>query len=68
MPKGVVCLVEECIFYEDEGCTADEIQIRSNGNDIAGTAKGTLCATFEFGHPRHAKESYPESAHGHQWS
>lgn len=68
MPKGVKCLVEECVFFEQQDCSADEIEVRSNGNDITGTIKGTLCSTFEFGHPRYPKERYPDSAHGHQWS
>jgi len=48
MPKGVKCLVEECVFYSDRACTADEIEIRSNGNDIVGTSKGSMCATFLY--------------------
>ncbi len=48
MPKGVKCLVEECVFYHNEDCTAESIEVASNGNDIVGTSKGTLCATFRF--------------------
>lgn len=48
MPKGVKCLVEECVFNEHHGCSADSIEVRSNGNDIVGTDKGTLCATFSY--------------------
>ncbi|MCL6597983.1 DUF1540 domain-containing protein [Alicyclobacillus macrosporangiidus] len=48
MPKGVRCLVEECVFNERHDCVADEIEVRSNGNDIVGTSKGTECGTFRF--------------------
>lgn len=48
MPKGVKCYVEECVFYEHRDCTAESIEVRSSGNDIVGTDKGTLCATFSF--------------------
>lgn len=58
MPKGVKCWVEECVYYEHEACIAESIEVRSNGNDIVGTDKGTLCATFSYrdfddGHVRH---------------
>lgn len=49
MPNGVKCGVEECIYNDhNHNCEADSIEVLSNGNDIAGTNKGTLCATFEF--------------------
>ncbi|BCJ85382.1 DUF1540 domain-containing protein [Effusibacillus dendaii] len=49
MPNGVKCGVEECIFNDkDRNCTADAIEVLSNGNEIVGTTKGTRCATFEF--------------------
>lgn len=58
MPKGVKCLVEECVYNNDRDCVADAIEVRSNGNDIVGTDKGTLCATFAYrdfddGHVHH---------------
>lgn len=48
MPRHVRCKVEECVFNEDHGCTADEIEVLSNGNDIVGTPQGTLCATYRY--------------------
>ncbi len=48
MPKGVKCLVEECVFNEHRNCAAHNIEVASNGNDIVGTSKGTMCATFRF--------------------
>jgi hypothetical protein len=48
MPNGVRCGVEECIYNSDFACTAESIEVMSNGNDIVGTTKGTRCATFEF--------------------
>jgi hypothetical protein len=48
MPKGVECLVEECVFNDGHGCTAQRIEVRSNGNDIVGTSKGTMCGTFRY--------------------
>lgn len=58
MPKGVKCMVEECVFNEHHGCGASSIEVRSNGNDIVGTPKGTECATFRYrdfddGHVHH---------------
>ncbi|WP_067933712.1 DUF1540 domain-containing protein [Alicyclobacillus kakegawensis] len=48
MPKGVTCFVEECVFNADDRCLADAIEVRSNGNDIVGTSKGTMCRTFRY--------------------
>lgn len=55
MPNGVKCAVEECIFNDqNRNCTADSIEVLSNGNDIVGTTSGTQCATFEF--ERHSND------------
>lgn len=48
MPNAVKCGVEECIYNREQNCTAEEIEVLSNGNEIVGTTKGTRCATFEF--------------------
>lgn len=48
MPRGVICVVEECVFNRDRDCLAEEISIRSNGNDIVGTPRGTMCSTFRY--------------------
>ena len=48
MPRDVRCSVEECKYNEKKLCSADHIEVRSNGNDIVGTNKGTLCSTFEY--------------------
>lgn len=48
MPKGVRCLVEECVFHDDHDCTAKAIEVCSNGNDVVGTPRGSMCATFRF--------------------
>lgn len=48
MPKGVKCLVEECVYNEHHDCSATSIEVVSNGNDIVGSPKGTKCATFSF--------------------
>jgi hypothetical protein len=48
MPQGVHCSVEECKYNDNKDCTAKSIHVKSNGNDIVGTEKGTLCATFEY--------------------
>lgn len=46
---NIKCGVEECIYNDHQrNCTAGEIEVLSNGNDIVGTTKGTRCATFEF--------------------
>lgn len=55
MPSGVRCLVEECVFHdEQDGCTATAIEVRTNGNDIVGTPKGTLCRTFQYKDAAHS--------------
>ncbi|OFW80428.1 MAG: hypothetical protein A2201_06215 [Alicyclobacillus sp. RIFOXYA1_FULL_53_8] len=48
MPKGVKCLVQECIHNHQNDCVAEAIEVHANGNNIVGTEKGTLCATFKF--------------------
>lgn len=63
MPKGVKCLVEECVFHDEHDCVAQSIEVRSNGNDIVGTDKGTLCATFRYrdfddGHIEHQPSTH----------
>jgi hypothetical protein len=65
MPAGVKCTVEECIYNAETACEADEIEVTSNGNEIVGTNKGTMCGTFEYkDHYRTAsglsKEEYRE--------
>lgn len=53
--SNIKCGVEECIYNNHQGaCTASEIEVLSNGNNIVGTVKGTMCATFEF--ERHTNE------------
>ncbi len=51
MPGAVKCNVEECIYYEGVHCTADSILIKSNGNPIVGTVRGTMCDTFSYRNP-----------------
>lgn len=48
MPKGVRCVVEECVYNDHHACVAESIEVQSNGNDVVGTPKGTLCATFRY--------------------
>ncbi|KPV43521.1 DUF1540 domain-containing protein [Alicyclobacillus ferrooxydans] len=49
MLEGVRCVVEECIYHEPgHKCSAQSIEVRSNGNDIVGTFKGTMCSTFRY--------------------
>jgi hypothetical protein len=61
MPKGVRCVVEECVFNERHDCVAENIEVSSNGNDIVGTSKGTMCATFRY---RDFDDGYTHSEHG----
>lgn len=58
MPHGVRCTVEECKYNENKDCTANSIEVRANGNDIVGTKKGTLCATFEYRDFDDARNAY----------
>lgn len=60
---GVRCQVEECVFHDGNGCTAQSIEIRTNGNDIVGTPRGTMCATFQFQQVVHAENTHHD-AHG----
>lgn len=48
MPNGIRCVVEECVFNDHRNCTAESIEVASNGNDVVGTPKGTMCATFRY--------------------
>ncbi|QSO45787.1 DUF1540 domain-containing protein [Alicyclobacillus mengziensis] len=49
MPEGIRCMVEECIHHEPgQRCSAPEIEVRTNGNAIVGTSKGTMCHTFRY--------------------
>ncbi|MBX5436904.1 MAG: DUF1540 domain-containing protein [Alicyclobacillaceae bacterium] len=64
MPAGIRCMVEECVFNDSHACTAEAIEVRSNGNDIVGTNKGTMCATFRYrdfddGHIRPQPGAHP---------
>lgn len=65
MPSGVKCQVEECVYNAESKCGAEMIEVTSNGNDVVGTTKGTMCGTFEYkDHYRAAsglsKEEYRE--------
>ena len=69
MPAGVKCQVEECTYNNETACKAELIEVTSNGNDIVGTNKGTMCGTFEYkDHYRAAsglsKEEYRERYDG----
>ncbi|ASS75037.1 hypothetical protein CIG75_08585 [Tumebacillus algifaecis] len=55
MPAGVKCQVEECTYNKETACSAEKIEVSSNGNDVVGTNKGTLCATFEYSDHYRAK-------------
>ncbi|QQE76915.1 DUF1540 domain-containing protein [Alicyclobacillus sp. SO9] len=57
MPKGVRCYVEECAYNDRESCSADSIEVMTNGSDIVGTSKGTLCQTFIYRNYVHRDDS-----------
>ncbi|MDP9728692.1 DUF1540 domain-containing protein [Alicyclobacillus tolerans] len=67
MPNHVKCAVEECLYNQNSACSAEEIEIRTNGNPIVGTSKGTMCETFIYkdyrGHGRDAYHAHQESQH-----
>jgi len=48
MPKAVRCVVEECVYNDGQHCGADSILIKSDGNEIVGTPRGTSCDTFAY--------------------
>lgn len=69
MPAGIKCQVEECVYNKETACSADLIEVTSNGNDIVGTNKGTMCGTFEYREHYRAdsglsKEEYREKYDG----
>jgi len=41
-------MVEECVHNASKLCKADVIEVTSNGNDVVGTNKGTMCGTYEY--------------------
>jgi hypothetical protein len=47
MPE-IQCFVEECVFNQELLCHASRVEVRSNGNDVVGTSKGTMCRTFRY--------------------
>ncbi len=51
MPGAVKCNVEECVYNESLHCSADSILIKSIGNDVVGTTRGTICDTFSYRAP-----------------
>jgi len=63
MPDGVRCLVEECVYNELRACTAKAIEIQSNGNDVVGTVKGTMCDTFHYKEHYRAQEGLNKEAY-----
>lgn len=69
MPAGVKCQVEECVHNKETSCAADLIEVTSNGNNIVGTNKGTMCGTYEYKEHYRAdsglsKEEYRERFNG----
>jgi len=64
MLEGVRCFVEECKFneMEDHLCSAPSIEVTTNGNDVAGTSRGTMCQTFVYREYvfRDASRDWPE--------
>ncbi|MCY0876155.1 MAG: DUF1540 domain-containing protein [Firmicutes bacterium] len=46
-------MVEECVYNQSLHCTASAIMVKTIGNDIVGTSRGTMCDTFSFRSPDH---------------
>jgi len=53
MPSAVKCAVEECVYNQSMHCTASAIMVKTVGNDVVGTSRGTCCATFSYRDPEH---------------
>jgi|GEM_PF-1386462 len=53
MPSAVKCLVEQCVYNSSLHCSAESVMIKPQGNEIVGTSRGTLCATFSYRDPNH---------------
>ncbi len=46
--QNLTCYVEECKYYHNKMCTADQIKVdTSNGSLRACNSKDTACETFE---------------------
>ncbi len=46
MPE-IKCVVEECAFQNNMLCHADNIEVRSSGDQQVKTSDGTACETFK---------------------
>lgn len=47
MSKVMKCMCEECRYNERHECHADNIEVRSNGDNKVESSAGTCCSTFE---------------------
>jgi hypothetical protein len=45
--NGVKCMCEECNYNEKHECNADNIEVRSNGDNKVHSSAGTCCSTFK---------------------
>ncbi len=43
----IKCLCEECRYNEDHKCSANNIEVKSSGDNKVCSADGTCCNTFE---------------------
>lgn len=44
--QKITCQCEECGFNVNHVCTAEGIEVRSNGDNIVNSSEGTCCHTF----------------------
>ena len=45
--KNLKCMCEECHYNENHECCADNVEVRSNGDNKVNSAAGTCCNTFK---------------------
>lgn len=45
--NGDKCMCEECNYNEKQECHADNIEVRSNGDNKGHSSAGTCCSTFK---------------------
>ncbi len=45
--SSITCMCEECAYNNNKKCTADIIEVRSNGDRKVESSSQTRCGTFE---------------------
>ncbi|MFA5527184.1 MAG: DUF1540 domain-containing protein [Peptostreptococcales bacterium] len=43
----IVCRVASCAYFNNNACTADEIEVENQNNSFSNSSEETLCNTFK---------------------